>query len=131
MRMPAHVTAEERRYYSILWSSSDTAEDMRPCDLDRVLEEAADLHCKPGFLAWLLTFDLLPRTRQRLEAECKPATWSLIHYDTDPAAAAHTRYDVIYTGSREACEARRLASNFPDSLQAFPADAMPVWGTRV
>lgn len=42
-----------------------------------------------------------------------------------------TRYDVIYTGSREECESRRLASNFPDSLKAFPASAMPVWGTMV
>lgn len=53
-----------------LLASADSAEQLRPCDVDRVVRLAKDFGVpQAAFCQWLLTFDLLPRTKSLLAAQ--------------------------------------------------------------
>jgi len=55
------------RFRSCLLLSADSPEDLRPCDVDRVMDAAADLGCLEELRKWLLDQELRQRTRQLVE----------------------------------------------------------------
>lgn len=48
------LATSDKQFQSILKLSADTPAQLRPCDVDRVLEAAEDQHCLDKFKTWLL-----------------------------------------------------------------------------
>jgi len=46
-------------------------------------------------------------------------------YSWVSTSSAHAYPVVHYTGTRAECEARRIGSNFPESLRVVPCDSLP------
>lgn len=51
----------------ILLISADTPEELRHCDVDRVMEEAYKQGCFSDFRSWLLSRSLQARTKEKVE----------------------------------------------------------------
>lgn len=60
---------DEKMFRSILLLSADSPEQLRPCDVDRVMEAALDKGIDLQFKVWLLTFrdSMNERTIQNIE----------------------------------------------------------------
>ena len=56
-----------RQYKSILYLSANEPEELRPSDIDRVMDAAKDQNCQVGFRGWLLKQALKKRTRELVE----------------------------------------------------------------
>jgi hypothetical protein len=57
----------ETAYRQTLALSADSPEQLRPCDVDRVMDDAAQRGFADGFRAWLLAQPLMPRTAMLLD----------------------------------------------------------------
>lgn len=64
------VLVEEKlmQFRSILMLSADSSEQLRACDVDRVMDAAQDQKCLEEFRQWILTQELQDRTRAAITA---------------------------------------------------------------
>ena len=58
----------DTEFRSCLMLVADSPEELRPVDVDRVLDAAEDMCLLTEFAGWLLDHDLLPRTRELVSA---------------------------------------------------------------
>ena len=52
------------KFRSALMLSADTPEELRACDVGRVMAAAEEFGVRDEFRTWLLTHDLISRTRE-------------------------------------------------------------------
>ena len=57
----------EHSYRQTLALAADSPEQLRPCDVDRVMDDAQDRGYAEGFRSWLLSHNLMLRTTMLLE----------------------------------------------------------------
>ena len=58
----------DERFRSAVMVSADSPEEIRPSDVDRVMDTALDMGVdKTEFTTWLLTHDVNARTRKAIE----------------------------------------------------------------